>query len=355
MTTLAEFSHQLKQGFRPREQNPTKPVRYWHEQDRLNDTIVDAFVIILRTEGCSWARTSGCTMCGYFNDSLWKPLSSSDLLTQFETAMKSYQNEPLVKIFTSGSFLDPQEIPLQVQQHILKKLATTTKKISVESRPEYITEETLSSLTSLLGTTTLELGIGLETANDILRAKTINKGFTFKDYTTAVSTAKKHSCSIKTYFLVKPPFITEQAAIDDCIQSIQHIRDLTDIISLNPTNIQRRTIVEYLWKRHHYRPPWLWSIITILKQGKAIAPQVHLKCDVAGGGSFRGAHNCKQCNTQFLKQIDDFSLSQDSSQLDGLTCNTCHDTWLDQLELEDLGFGSFTDIERMDRYAHAYC
>jgi radical SAM enzyme (TIGR01210 family) len=354
MMTLADFSRQLKQGYQPREQNPTKPVRYWHEQDRLDDDIVDAFVIILRTEGCSWARASGCTMCGYFNDSLWKPLSPSDLLTQFTTAMKSYHNEPLVKIFTSGSFLDPQEIPLHVQQNILKKLAKTTKKISVESRPEYITEKTLSSLRSLLDGITLELGIGLETTNDDLRAKAINKGFTFQDYATAVTTAKKHSCSIKTYLLVKPPFITEQAAIDDCIQSIQQIRDLTDIISLNPTNVQRRTVVEYLWKRQHYRPPWLWSIMTILQQGKTLAPRVYLKCDIAGGGSSRGAHNCKLCNTRFLQSIAEFSLSQDISLLDGLSCS-CHDTWLDHLELEDLGFGSLTDIERMDRYAQAYC
>ena len=82
---------------------------------------------------------------------------------------------------------------------------------------------------------------------------------------------------------------------------------------------------------------------------------MYLKCDVAGGGSARGPHNCKQCNTQFLKSIADFSLSQDLSHLDGLTCSTCHDMWLDYLELEDLGFGSLTDIERMNRYAHAYC
>jgi radical SAM enzyme (TIGR01210 family) len=102
--------------------DPTKPVRCWSEKDILNGKIVDAYVIIFRTRGCSWALKSGCTMCGYFNDSMWEKVSESDLLKQFDKTMENYSGEKIVKIFTSGSFLDDNEITSKVQKKILSVL-----------------------------------------------------------------------------------------------------------------------------------------------------------------------------------------------------------------------------------------
>ena len=71
MNELAQFCKQLKQDFIPKIKDPRKPVSFWSEKDVLHEKVVDAFVIIFRTRGCSWALKSGCSMCGYFNDSLW--------------------------------------------------------------------------------------------------------------------------------------------------------------------------------------------------------------------------------------------------------------------------------------------
>ena len=119
MSLLAPLCQQLKHQFTPKQQSPDTPVRYWSEKDRLDTTLTDAFVIILRTRGCSWAHAGGCSMCGYFTDSYWKDLTVNQLQTQFRTAMNHYHNEPIVKLFTSGSFFDPQEIPSILQQEIL--------------------------------------------------------------------------------------------------------------------------------------------------------------------------------------------------------------------------------------------
>ena len=107
MSEIATFCQSFKKDFTPRPQNPRQPVRTWSEKDVLDGTTVDAYVIILRTRGCSWALSSGCTMCGYFNDSMFAFLSEEDLLAQFTVALQSYKNEKIVKLFTSGSFLDP--------------------------------------------------------------------------------------------------------------------------------------------------------------------------------------------------------------------------------------------------------
>ncbi|MCK4365002.1 MAG: archaeosine biosynthesis radical SAM protein RaSEA [Thermoplasmatales archaeon] len=343
MNELAQFCRNLKKDFTPRTKDPKKLVGCWSEKDVLDNKIVDAFVIIFRTKGCSWALESGCSMCGYFNDSMWDEVSDNDLLTQFDTAMNKYSGQKFVKIFTSGSFLDDEEVRSKVRKQILSKLAETADKVSVESRPEYITDKKISEIKKNFKSKIFEVGVGLETANDITRERCLNKGFTFDDYKKAVKTLKKYSVKLKTYILVKPPFLTEKESLEDAINTVEKIKKITDTISFNPTNVQRNTLVNYLWQRKKYRPPWLFSIVEILKESKKIAPDVLIKCDIAGGGGIRGAHNCKDCDRQYIKAIEDFSLNQDIKVFQDLDCD-CKDKWLDLLDIEGLTFGSINDI-----------
>ena len=343
MNELAQFCKHLKQDFTPKIQNPKKPVSFWSEKDVLDKKIADVFVIIFRTQGCSWALKSGCSMCGYFNDSMWKKVSDDDILTQFNTAMNNYSDQKFVKIFTSGSFLDNKELAPIIRKEILSKLLETTDKISVESRPEFITDKTLSEIKKINDSKIFEVGIGLETANDSIRKDYLNKGFTFDDYKKAASILKKHDMKLKTYVLIKPPFLTEKESIDDAIKTIDKIKKITDTVSFNPTNVQRKTFVNYLWQRKKYRPAWLFSVVEILKESKKIAPEVFIKCDIAGGGSFRGAHNCKNCDHKYLNAIADFSFHPNTKVFEGLDCD-CKERWLDQLDIEGLSFGSIVDI-----------
>lgn len=343
MNELAYFCRELKKNFKPKFKNPKKPVSTWNELDFLNGKLVDTFVIILRTRGCSWAHSSGCSMCGYFNDTLWDDISSKDMETQFETAMKNYSGQKFVKIFTSGSFLDEKEIKPSIQNKIINKLIQSTDKISVESRPEYVIDKRLSSIKDMLNSRILEIGIGLETASDYIRKNCLNKGFTFNDYLKAVDTLKKFNFKLKTYVLIKPPFLTEKESIEDAIETVKKIKNKTDTISFNPTNVQRNTYVNYLWGQRKYRPPWLFSVVEILKESKKIAKNMIIKCDISGGGSIRGAHNCKGCDQLFLDAISNFSLSQDIEVFKSLDCE-CKEKWLDQIDIEDLGFGSLSNM-----------
>jgi archaeosine synthase beta-subunit len=344
MTEITSFCHSFKKDFTPRPQNPRQPVRCWSEKDVLDGKVVDAYVIILRTRGCAWALSSGCTMCGYFNDSLLTDVSDEDLSIQFDNAMQNYKGEKIVKLFTSGSFLDPSEIPVTLQHKILSTLTQDAEKISVESRPEYITEKSLGTIQKNISLKQFEIGIGLETSNDLVREKAINKGFTFQDYKKAVVLLKKHKVHIKTYVLLKPPFLTEKESLNDCVKTAKDTSSCTDLLSLNPTNIQRHTVVEYLWKRNQYRPPWLWSIVEFLQQSTSIT-DAFVKCDVVGGGGTRGPHNCGVCDTKVLHAIEEFSLTQKKEVFNGLSCS-CQEQWRDQLDLESLSFGSLVDFTR---------
>lgn len=345
MNELELLCKNLKKDFSPKNKDSQKPVRCWSENDVLDDKIVDTFVIIFRTRGCSWAHKSGCSMCGYFNDSAWSKVSDNDLLAQFDAVMKKYDGQRFVKIFTSGSFLDDKEISQSVRKKILEQLYRKVDKVSVESRPDFITDKKLVEIKNIVNSKTFEIGIGLETADDFIREHCINKGFTFNDYKKTADIVKKHGFSLKTYILIKPPFVSEKKAIDDAVKTVSMIKDFNDVISFNPCNVQRNTVVEFLWKHSEYRPPWLFSIVEILRTSKKIARNVLLKCDIVGGGTRRGAHNCKSCDNVFLKAISEFSLSQNIDVFDNLDCD-CREKWLDQLDLEDLCFGSFASMYR---------
>jgi len=344
MKEIAELSKNLKKDFKPRNPDLSKPVKCWTEKDIINKKIVDTFVIILRTRGCSWALKSGCSMCGYFNDSAWTKISDEELYSQYQNAMEKYKGQRFIKFFNSGSFLDDSEVSKKVRDKILLDLKDKVEKISFESRPDYINKNIIDKTKKILIDQKIEIGIGLETADDSIRNKIINKGFTYKEYKKAADLLKKNNINVKTYVLIKPLFLTEKEAIDDAVNTVNKIKDDTDLVSFNPCNVQRNTVVEYFWKRNKYRPPWLFSIVEILKESKKIVNNnIRLKCDIAGGGNIRGAHNCKKCDKKFMDSISEFSLKQDANLLKNLDCS-CKERWLDQLDIENLGFGSLVDM-----------
>ncbi len=338
MNELEYICKDLKKKFTPKNSDTRQPVNFWSEKEFLNGKFVNSFVIILKTKGCEWSSKSGCSMCGYFNDSYQKEVSSRDLLIQFEKAMDSYKGEEIVKIFNSGSFFDDNEIKSKTRLKILDNLSKKTEKISVESRPEYIDKFKLNEIKKITNKIEFEIGIGLETANDYIRENSINKGFDFKQYKKATEILKKNHIKIKTYLLLKPPFLTEKEAIEDTINSIKKINKTTDLISLNPTNIQKNTFVEYLWKRNLYSPIWLWSINDILIKSKKIIGEKRIKSDIVAGGNIRGPHNCGNCDSKIIENISKFSLNQNTKLLKEINCE-CYKKWEDQIEIEKYLFG----------------
>ena len=312
--------------------------------DRLPDSIdsqtskyvpVRAFVIILRTRGCFWALKSGCSMCGYINDSCAGEITGDDIMAQFNSAMQRYKGEAIVKIFNSGSFFDEREIPREIQHKILKELSGKARKIAVETRVEFVNEGALREAKEAAAPAQLELGVGLESANDVILERSINKRMKFDDFAAAATTARRLGALVKTYLLIKPPFLTEREAIDDCVESVRKAAPHTTTFSFNPMNVQNFTFVEHLWHRGEYRPPYLWSIVEILSRAKLLT-SARLQCDPTGGGSRRGAHNCGKCDDAVLSSIRRFSLTQDIRALDGLEevkCE-CREEWKDLLDTE---------------------
>lgn len=315
--------------------SPSQLETLWKEKDLVNGKISDTLVMIMRTSGCCWAKTGGCTMCGYRQASI-SSITEDDLNRQIDQALSKYEGEPFVKIYTSGSFLDEKEIPISIRDRIFDEFSDCGR-ILVESRPEFVTNDVLSTLPR-----SLTIALGLESSNpDILRTS-INKGFTEQDSKRAGMAIKDAGLTVRTYLLLKPLFITESKAIEDSVNSARFADPFSDEISVNPINVQRGTYVERMWKRGEFRSPWIWSLIEVLKQLSGTV-NARLMSSPSGGGSQRGVHNCGICDRAALDAIEKFSFTQDPKDLE-VTCE-CRDLWKRYMEAEEL-LGTATDLDR---------
>ncbi len=318
-------------------------IAHWEEEELYKGEIRDVFSLIFRTKGCYRSYTSGCSMCGYYTDTN-PEIESEDIENQLEEALSHYEGQNIVKIYTSGSFLDEDEIPNELSIKILESF--DADKIVIETRPEFVDRERAEKLSRTVDE--LELALGLESANDFVLENCINKGFSFDDYKASVEKISDIA-SIRTYLLLKPPFLTEREAIQDLIDSIKKISDLTDIISINPINVQKGTLLEELWHRDVYSPPWLWSLVEVLTSTVDI--EVPIIVSKAGLGSERGADNCEECTQKVIELLEQFNKTQDISMLkEPLECE-CKDRW--KLEKEIAPFLHFRGTPKIlrDRYA----
>ena len=295
-------------------------IRAWSEDDVMDGTPCRAFVVILKTRGCTWALAGGCTMCGYANESAWSKVSEAQLVAQFTRAWKRYEGEPLLKIYTSGSFVDPKEVMPEAQKRILEIAAVpgTVKKLAFESLPGFIQEGTFEPLNGLLPK--LEVGIGVESSNLRVLRDSINKGHPFEAFPTAAAICKEHGVSVKAYLMAKPPFLKESDALVNAANTIAAAGPYADVVSLNPTNVQGKTVVDALYRRGSFRAPWLWTLVEALRTGLPGAIEGGfkgiLKSDVIAAGQSRGAHNCGQCDERVVGFLKKFKATQDATWLE---------------------------------------
>lgn len=311
-------------------------LHFWREKDYLNKT-VDAGVVILPTRGCRWGRMSGCSMCGYaYNAS---NSTQSEIFEQFEKALAAIGKVQYLKIFNSGSFFDASEISRDTAKKIFSKINENKeiKRVQLESRPEFLDYAALQKARETLNAE-LEVGIGLETASDEIRENCINKNFTMQDFKSALKTCNDAGVMVKAYILIKPLFLSEKEAIEDAIESACTAYKLgAGRISFNPVNVQKATLAEHLWNHGEYRPPWLWSVVKVLKSVKQKV-KVPVLSHPTAAGKERGAHNCGKCDREVYHGIVSFSATQKFKYLENLSCE-CMKTWENAIDLEQFEHG----------------
>ncbi len=338
MTTGESVAHRVAHDRRPGPGGPESARRYvnaWTEPEALGSERVAAFVLILRTRGCYWADLKGCSMCGYSKDTLGRSATPDELSQQLTHALRRYRGEPYVKLYTSGSFLDDREVDPVSRERILRSFAPQARRILFETLPEFVTPEKLVPLRDGFPGE-IEVALGLESTQPEVLQRFINKGAPPSEYLAAADRVKALELHPKAYLLLKPPYLTKTEAVQDVLASIPLAARHFESLSINPVHIQGGTVVEWLFRRGRYRPPWLWSLVSVLRHGSAACGSSRLVSFPTAGGLPRGPHNCGDCDSEVLAAIEEASLSQRFEGLDQLSCE-CRSVWERHGVLEPLG------------------
>lgn len=317
---------------------PEQVAASWYNDDLTYDGVSKTLFMILPTPGCSWALgdSGGCTMCSYVSDCTLEPIDTDKIIEIFNNHLSRFpiaeEDRIAVKLFASGSFLNPYELPKEARDYILKTLVDlgNVDEIIVESRPEYVKEEILDEIFEIIGDTLFEISMGLETYNDDTRLNKINKGFTKEDFEESVDLIKNlkdekgYNLKSKAYIFVKPIFLNEKESIDEAIETAYYCEKLgVDRLSICPATIHGQTLIERLWRQGAYNPPWIWSTVEIINTIRRNV-KIPALLDTSGFGFRRGPYNCKKCNKTLKNMIIDSNLSQSLIEYDCQCKNQWH-------------------------------
>jgi archaeosine synthase beta-subunit len=326
---------------RDRRPDPAPPadarryVNQWVEPEAIGEERVPAFVLILRTRGCYWADVKGCSMCGYSKDTLGRSATPAELAEQLAHALRRYRGEPYVKVYTSGSFLDDREVDPESRLALVRAFSGRARRLLFETLPEFVSPERVEPLrTAFAGE--VEVALGLESTDPTILSRYVHKGESPAEYLAAGDRLRAGGVRSKAYLLLKPPYLTETEALDDVVRSVREAAPHFDSLSVNPVHIQNGTVVEWLFHRGRYRPPWLWSVVEALRLGSRERGAARLVSFPTAGGLRRGPHNCGTCDASVLRAIEEASLSQRFDSLETLEC-ACRATWEVERSLEPLG------------------
>jgi radical SAM enzyme (TIGR01210 family) len=312
-----------------------EPVNVWSEDEALGTERVRAFVAILRTRGCYWADVKGCSMCGYAKDTLGRSASSEELGEQLDRILARYRDEPYVKLYTSGSFLDDREVDPESRVRIASAFRGRARRLLFETLPEFAVPTMLAPVRDAFGGE-LEVALGLESTQPEVLGRLINKGSPPSDYLAAADRVRAAGARAKAYLLLKPPYLTEAESVADVVLSMDVAHDRFDAFSVNPVHIQNGTVVEWLFRRGRYRPPWLWSLVAAMRAGASLRGSARFVTFPTAGGLPRGPHNCGKCGSRVLAALEEASLSQRFEGLEELDC-ACRTNYERLRDLEGIG------------------
>lgn len=99
------------------------------------------------------------------------------------------------------------------------------------------------------------------------------------------------------------------------------------IVSLEPVSVQDFTLTAFLHECRHFRPPWLWSVLQVVRE-------IHtLGLVRIGGFEFFPvpklfAHNCDRCDARLVAAIKRYNATSDISALNVQNCEHCSPRWV---------------------------
>jgi radical SAM enzyme (TIGR01210 family) len=265
--------------------------------------------VVLYTMACRWSKCLACNLPSLMSQ---YHVPFRDIMMQvdylFNNLLSDSRKKELKKIILSnnGSVLDEETFSTTALMYFIAKMNMHCPQVSVlsmETRPEYVDIEELEVISRALKEgetpTQLELAVGIEAFDEVIRNDYFHKGLSFETFEAMAEMIAKHRFSLKIYFMMKPvPGMSEEEAVSDIVNGIDYLDSIATRYSidinmhLNPTYVASGTELEEAFAEGKFEPPKLESVrrAVLHAENKNISVFVGLNDEglaVPGGGVIR--------------------------------------------------------------------
>ena len=190
------------------------------------------------------------------------------------------------------------------------------------------------TLVERAGDARLEVGIGLESADDRVRSDLMQKGFSLAAFERAAAVIRDCGAALLAYVFLKPPGLDEAAARDDAMATARYLSSLSARLrdgahpafrvtfALQPAFVARGSALEAEWAAGRYQLLNLWTVLEVVLCAARLLPvQVGLWDEGLAQG--RVPSGCDRCSGRLRDALRRFNESADLSLLENLPRCAC--------------------------------
>lgn len=307
------------------ERDTRRPLFHWYVDCALGKELIFA----LYTRPCRYGH---CAFCALPSLSIGGDVvSAHDIEGQIDYVLSHYSEEQLaaiakVSVYTASSSLDQECLPTRSLLYLALRVCDLPRLelLSLETRPEYVEDWELKALHAVFSErVTLEVGIGYETHDPVLRNDVLGKGLDVEELHTLMGLLAENEARLKAYLMLKPHHsLSEEQGIVEAMNGLDELAGLSDqygvptSVHLNPTYIAEGCRLTEELVEHGYEPPELSSVIDVVLASKERGLPIYAGLDDEGlaveGGTFRSTGLDRVRTVEALKA---FNHHQDPDRL----------------------------------------
>lgn len=276
----------------------------------VSGSVAEVLTILLRGSECTFR----CTMCDLWKSTHLGPTPVGNLPEQIRYALASRRidqsrvRQQWIKLYNASNFFAPYNVPTE-DLPAIAELVQSFDRVVVENHPLLTSARIKQFASQLQGR--LEVAMGLETVQPEALAL-LNKQVTIEETRRATLTLVEQGIDVRLFVLLRPPGLTESAAIESCLASIEAARDWgARHVSIIPVR-SGNGAMEHLERSGHFQPPLAASLELVLQSSLAKSPMI-VTADTWDWSQLRGL--CPACSIRRRTAIEQANLTQRSQTL----------------------------------------
>jgi radical SAM enzyme (TIGR01210 family) len=276
--------------------DPSRPYAFLVEPERTADGCVeDVATIFLTNRECPFK----CLMCDLWKNTTEASVPPGAIPQQIDYALARLPPARHVKLYNSGNFFDRQAIPVEDHGAIIERVRGF-RTVIVENHPRLCTRAVAQFRQEL--DSELEVALGLETVHPEVLPR-LNKRMTLDDFARAVEFLLESGIHVRSFILLKPPPLDEQAGIEWALRSLEYAFDLgVRCCAVIPTR-SGNGIMEDLQRNGLFSPPLLTSLERVLEAGIRLG-RGRVFVDLWDARRFAVCDRCADARIERLQQMN---------------------------------------------------